>query len=47
MYRALREKHRLLNRCCRLAEPFFSNTWLSDHFGILTELSLQPLTADP
>ncbi len=46
-YRGQREKSRILNRRCRLEMPFLNSTWLSDHFGILVEMSMHPLTADP
>lgn len=34
--------HRMVNRRCRLALPFWGNTWLSDHFGIVLDLVLEP-----
>lgn len=46
-YRALRERHRLCNRRCQLQVPYTKNTWLSDHFGILMDVAMHPLAADP
>ena len=35
--------HRMVNRRCRLDRPFWGQTWLSDHFGIVLDLVLEPL----
>ncbi len=43
-YRGLAQRHRLVNRRCRLDVPLWGKTtWLSDHLGIVLDLVMEPL----
>lgn len=42
-YRGLVQRHRLVNRRCRLDVPLWGKTWLSDHLGIVLDLVMEPL----
>lgn len=44
-YKGLARQHRMVNRRCRLDVPFWGNTWLSDHFGIVLDMILEPVLA--
>lgn len=44
-YRGMAQRHRMVNRRCRLDVPFWGKTWLSDHFGIVLDLVLEPVVS--